>query len=130
MTLSSTLNMASPERQELIRNAITFLNDPKACLFLSPGPSVMLNDVMVQAQSSPLAQRVQFLEAKGLTAPEIEEAMRQAAATQSGPGPLRTSQQYSAPYQPMYGPVPYAAQPPQQAWDWRDYFVRKLQTSC
>jgi peroxin-14 len=74
---------------------------------------------MQQTQASPLAQRIQFLEAKGLTALEIEDAMRQSAAnhTQQQPHP--------ASYLPVYGPSPYAAIPPQLApqWDWRDYFV-------
>ncbi|KAJ7254035.1 hypothetical protein B0H12DRAFT_1115652 [Mycena haematopus] len=52
--------MASPERQELIRNAVVFLNDPTS-------------------QSSPLTHRIQFLEAKGLTPAEIDLAIRQAA---------------------------------------------------
>ena len=80
----------------------------------------MLTDLEAQIQSSALTQRVQFLEAKGLTGPEIDEAMRQASRNQSyGPPP----QVYAgAPY-PVYGPSPYAAQPPNQPWDWRDYFV-------
>jgi peroxin-14 len=73
----------------------------------------------VQTQSSPLAQRVQFLEAKGLTSSEIEEAMRQAGSNQSASYVL--APQYAA-YPPVYGNSPYAAQPP-QPWDWRDYFV-------
>ncbi|TCD61756.1 mediator complex subunit [Steccherinum ochraceum] len=95
--------MASPDRQELIRNAVVFLADPKI-------------------QSSPLAQRVQFLEAKGLTAPEIEEAMRQSTYNQS----LNVAhvQQHAPQYGAGYGPpMPYAAQPPNQVWDWRDYFI-------
>lgn len=95
--------MASPDRQELIRNAVSFLADPKI-------------------QSSPLTQRVQFLEAKGLTAPEIEEAMRQANRNQSMQmvqGPV----QQHIPYGTGYGPpIPYA-QSPVQPWDWRDYFI-------
>ncbi|KAI0639763.1 peroxisomal membrane anchor protein conserved region-domain-containing protein [Trametes polyzona] len=96
--------MATPDRQELVRNAVAFLSDPKA-------------------QASPLAQRVQFLEAKGLTGPEIEEAMRQAALSQGPPRPQ--VQAYSpTPYAPVYGPMPYTpAQAPPQQWDWRDYFI-------
>ncbi|KAI9508782.1 hypothetical protein F5148DRAFT_1299180 [Russula earlei] len=86
------------DRQELIRNAVSFLADPKA-------------------QASPLAQRIQFLEAKGLTGPEIEEAMRQ--ANSYGPQPLQS------PFSPVYGPLPYVTQsiPP---WDWRDYFITSV----
>ncbi|KAI0307802.1 peroxisomal membrane anchor protein conserved region-domain-containing protein, partial [Multifurca ochricompacta] len=85
-------------RQELILNAVTFLTDPKT-------------------QASPLAQRVQFLEAKGLTGTEIEEAMRQANSSDPHPSHL---QQPS--YNPMYGPLPYVPQHNPQ-WDWRDYFI-------
>ncbi|KAL7285178.1 hypothetical protein ACG7TL_000271 [Trametes sanguinea] len=96
--------MSTADRQELMRNAVAFLSDPKA-------------------QASPLAQRVQFLEAKGLTAPEIEEAIRQAAMTQNvsraAPQPYPPTQ-----YGPVYGPIPYGPMPPQsQQWDWRDYFI-------
>lgn len=72
----------------------------------------------LQAQASPLAQRVQFLEAKGLTGPEIEEALRQANASRPLPSHIQ-----QPPYGPVYGPLPYVPQlnPP---WDWRDYFVR------
>ncbi|CCM05146.1 uncharacterized protein FIBRA_07355 [Fibroporia radiculosa] len=100
--------MATSDRQELVRSAVDFLSDPKT-------------------QASPLAQRVQFLEAKGLNNNEIDEAMRQAALNQS-PYSLRTyPQSYStASYPPVYGPSPYAAQPPPQAWDWRDYFITAI----
>ncbi|KAI0257559.1 hypothetical protein BJV78DRAFT_1349405 [Lactifluus subvellereus] len=85
------------DRQELIRNAVAFLTDPKT-------------------QASPLAQRVQFLEAKGLTGPEIEQAMRQANSSGSHPSPLQPS------FGPVYGPLPYIPQQ-QPPWDWRDYFI-------
>ncbi|KAJ4489330.1 hypothetical protein C8J55DRAFT_450376 [Lentinula edodes] len=80
------------DREELIRNAIAFLSDPKS-------------------QSSPLAQRIQFLEAKGLTPPEIDLAVRQ-ASNQSGAIP------YNPGFPPAFG-SPYSA----QQWDWRDYFI-------
>ena len=65
-----------------------------------------------------MAQRVQFLEAKGLTGPEIEEALRQASSSRPLPSHVQQPQ-----YGPVYGPLPYVPQlnPP---WDWRDYFVR------
>ncbi|OBZ79161.1 Peroxisomal membrane protein PER10 [Grifola frondosa] len=99
--------MATPDRQELIRNAVVFLADPKT-------------------QSSPLAQRVQFLEAKGLTGVEIEEAMKQTAMNQGAR--QMPMQQYAAPYPPVYGPAPYGTQPPPQPWDWRDYFITAVVT--
>jgi hypothetical protein len=71
----------------------------------------------VQSQGSSLAQKIQFLEAKGLTPAEIEDALRQA--------PLSNAARANASYpQPVYGPMPYQlAQPPPGQWDWRDYFV-------
>ncbi|KZV71284.1 hypothetical protein PENSPDRAFT_751843 [Peniophora sp. CONT] len=85
------------DRQELLRNAVAFLNDPKT-------------------QGSPLAQRVQFLQAKGLTPQEIDIAMGQAAPAASGPST------YASPYPSAYAPM--GAYPPgPQPWDWRDYFI-------
>jgi len=70
-----------------------------------------------QSQSSSLAQKIQFLEAKGLTSTEIEDALRQAS--------LSNAARANAPQsQPVYGPMPYQlVQPPPGQWDWRDYFV-------
>ncbi|KAJ2913401.1 hypothetical protein MD484_g7033, partial [Candolleomyces efflorescens] len=87
--------MATPDRQELIRNAVSFLNDPKARIHLTRH-SITL---------TPLP----FLEAKGLTPAEVDIAFRQAAA--SGPAPPPAA----------YGPNPYLPQPPRS--DWRDYFI-------
>ncbi|KAF8832410.1 hypothetical protein HHX47_DHR1001399 [Lentinula edodes] len=81
------------DREELIRNAIAFLSDPKS-------------------QSSPLAQRIQFLEAKGLTPPEIDLAVRQ-ASNQSAAAAI--------PYNPGFPPA-FGSPYPAQQWDWRDYF--------
>ncbi|KAF7339405.1 GRIP domain-containing protein [Mycena sanguinolenta] len=63
-----------------------------------------------QSQSSPLTQRIQFLEAKGLTPAEIDLAVRQATQGSS--------------YTPGYAPTPYPLiPPPPYRWDWRDYFI-------
>ena len=81
---------------------------------------------MYQTQQAPLAQRVQFLEAKGLTGPEIEEAMRQAANHSARSQPAAQPQNnFQSPY-PAYGPAPYPGIYPSQQWDWRDYFVGHL----
>ncbi|KAI0051777.1 hypothetical protein FA95DRAFT_1485012 [Auriscalpium vulgare] len=93
--------MSTPDRLDLIRNAVSFLTDPKA-------------------QGSPFAQRIQFLEAKGLTGPEIEDAMRQAAAYNS----TAQASTYQPAYGPVYGPHPYA--PQSNEWDWRDYFITAI----
>ncbi len=78
---------------------------------------------LLQAQASSLAQRVQFLEAKGLTGSEIEEALRQANSSRPLPSHIQ-----QPPYGPVHGPLPYVPQlnPP---WDWRDYFVRATNTT-
>lgn len=82
-----------------------------------------LSDIALgsQSQSSTFAQRIQFLEAKGLTPSEIEEAMRQAAL------PQNNSPQYSqyGPY-PQYGPQFNMMGPTRPPLDWRDYFVSRL----
>ncbi|KAJ3787999.1 peroxisomal membrane anchor protein conserved region-domain-containing protein [Lentinula aff. detonsa] len=79
------------DREELIRSAVAFLSDPKS-------------------HSSPLAQRIQFLEAKGLTPSEIDWAVRQAS-----------NQSSTISYNPGY-PSGYGL-PTAQQWDWRDYFI-------
>ncbi|KAK2461859.1 hypothetical protein APHAL10511_006322 [Amanita phalloides] len=81
------------DRQELVRNAVAFLVDAKT-------------------QASPVSQRVQFLEAKGLSPQEIDLAFKQAAAAQP----------YQVQYVPTHGSPPYQlAHGPR--WDWRDYFI-------
>lgn len=68
---------------------------------------------------------MQFLEAKGLSGPEIEEAMKQAASqTAQLQSAAQPQNRFQSPY-PTYGPAPYPSYPSQQ-WDWRDYFVRHL----
>ncbi|KAF5374834.1 hypothetical protein D9758_000210 [Tetrapyrgos nigripes] len=83
----------SGQREELIRNAVAFLSDPKS-------------------QASPIAQRIQFLESKGLTPTEIDLAFRQVSSPQAA-GPVVA-------YRGSF-PNPYGQ--PSNAWDWRDYFI-------
>lgn len=111
--------MSSPDRQELIRNAVVFLGDPKVIVSSCSCLDRSLRS-FIQAQASPLAQRIQFLEAKGLTPPEIDIAIKQASLTtpQQTPYAPGYSQNYS-----IVGP----AQP--QRWDWRDYFACRPQIS-
>jgi peroxin-14 len=81
------------DRHELVRNAVAFLSDP-------------------QTQASPLAQRIQFLEAKGLSSAEIDDAFRQTT--------LANGQQrnYATPY-----PSGAYYAPHEPGWDWRDLFI-------
>lgn len=117
------------DRAPLIQNAILFLNDPKT-------------------QSSSLTSRIQFLESKGLTEKEIEQAIREAAdgygsSTGSGAGMGMgqgegerererigpTSSPYGRPPERPSVPAPnygygytYSSpEPPRK--DWRDLFV-------
>ncbi|KAF4623672.1 hypothetical protein D9613_001865 [Agrocybe pediades] len=92
--------MSTPDRQELIRNAVAFLADPKS-------------------QASPVTQRIQFLEAKGLTPPEIDVALKQAALVTTGPVNQTAPTPYSVNYYTAARPPP----PPPHRWDWRDYFI-------
>ncbi|OCB85672.1 hypothetical protein A7U60_g7323 [Sanghuangporus baumii] len=76
---------------------------------------------MTQTQGSSLTQRIQFLEAKGLTPSETEEVMKQASFEQNAAvqaTPYYPPYQYRSPY-PTFGSVP----PLQQPLDWRDYFI-------
>ncbi|CAD6886204.1 unnamed protein product [Tilletia laevis] len=113
-------------RPDLVSSAISFLSDPKV-------------------QASSLSQRVSFLEAKGLSPLEIDEAMRQVGggSSSSGAGQLQAysgpSSQVPAPYygappanypqRPMY---PYqaanAAAAQKQGLDWRDWFIMTVVT--
>ncbi|KAI8972489.1 peroxisomal membrane anchor protein conserved region-domain-containing protein [Pilobolus umbonatus] len=78
-------------REDLISSAISFLSDPKV-------------------QSSPLAKKVSFLESKGMTSEEIEEAMARLNGRTPAPAPL---------VQPTL-PPPVPARP---SFDWRDIFI-------
>lgn len=81
--------MASP-RNDMVSSAVTFLRDQSVA-------------------SSPLAKRIAFLEAKGLTQREIDEALRQ-ASTYASSSPASAYPRYSTPAQ-------------QQGRDWRDWFI-------
>jgi len=76
-------------RTELIQSAVNFLRDPSIA-------------------ASPLAKRIAFLEAKGLTPSEIEESIRLSNSPNQYDGRL-----------PMYG----SQQAFQQGKDWRDWFI-------
>ncbi|KAK4053582.1 peroxisomal membrane protein pex14 [Microbotryomycetes sp. JL221] len=84
------------DRQQLITNAVTFLRDPSA-------------------QASPLAQRVSFLESKGLTPQEIELALQQA---HHGQQTYNGAAMVSRPGSGMM-----AMQTREFERDWRDWFI-------
>ncbi|KAL0080477.1 peroxisomal membrane anchor protein conserved region-domain-containing protein [Phycomyces blakesleeanus] len=93
-------------REDLITSAISFLSDPKV-------------------QSAPLAKKVSFLESKGMTSEEIEEAMARSSgkvATSSVPSSVGIPQ---GPGMHVSGPM--VMQPPpvpqRPSYDWRDIFI-------
>ncbi|KAG1046080.1 hypothetical protein G6F43_011170 [Rhizopus delemar] len=89
-------------REDLITSAISFLSDPKV-------------------QSAPLAKKVSFLESKGMTSEEIEEAMARA----NGKSPSTTTTTVS--HQPGMAAQSAVMPPPQvpvrPSYDWRDIFI-------
>jgi len=78
-------------RDSLISSAVGFLQDPTVA-------------------SSPLAKRIAFLESKGLTSSEIEEALRRTSNLST------TQNAFAAGYRGPY-------QADRNATDWRDWFV-------
>ncbi|KAK7204597.1 microbody biogenesis protein peroxin 14 [Myxozyma melibiosi] len=96
-------------REDLLDQAVRFLADPKAA-------------------ESPLAQRLQFLESKGLTELEIAEALKRASkpSSSSSSSPSQSSQATAyAPPRPAYlpGQAYQPAPPPLPQRDWKDIFV-------
>jgi hypothetical protein len=97
--------MSSPQpRQDLIQNAILFLQDPKT-------------------QSSPLTSKIEFLQAKGLNESEIQDALSRSSSSSSSQPVQRQSQSIGGPsggygYGTRYEMAPV---PPKR--DWRDLFV-------
>lgn len=94
-------------REDLVKSAVAFLNDPKVA-------------------DATLAKRIEFLESKGLNKEEIQEALQRANNGESGAssGSTTTSSSSSAPAVP-YRPSYAVAQPPPPlpTRDWKDYFV-------
>lgn len=101
-------------REDLITSAISFLSDPKV-------------------QSAPLAKKVSFLESKGMTSEEIEEAMARAngkaasttttttTSTVPQQGGMMVQQQPGMVLQHVPPPLP-----PRPAYDWRDIFIAAI----
>ncbi|QRV76301.1 peroxisomal membrane anchor protein (Pex14) [Ceratobasidium sp. AG-Ba] len=92
------------DRQELVKNAVKFLSDP-------------------QIQSAPLTKRISFLESKGLTNTEIEEAIAESASSSTASRPALN---YSVPQSGFHGAGILTTSPPVPQRDWRDYFIMAL----
>lgn len=91
-------------REDLISSAISFLSDPKV-------------------QSAPLAKKVSFLESKGMTSEEIEEAMARVNGKSAAVATTTTTVGNPQPGTVMY---PAAVPPPvptRPSYDWRDIFI-------
>ncbi|KAI8808470.1 peroxisomal membrane anchor protein conserved region-domain-containing protein [Cladochytrium replicatum] len=90
--------MADAKRDDLIESAVRFLKDPKV-------------------QSSPLAKRISFLETKGLTSAEIEEALARMNGSSASGSTQQTATATAAPQQqqqvgyPQGQYQPYPQQP-------------------
>jgi peroxin-14 len=85
---------------------------------------------MPQVQSSTLQERIQFLQGKGLSEPEIQQALSEAANPAVAPQQVVHTQAYApAPppayaRAPQYGFQPFVPPPPEAPKrDWRDIFV-------
>ncbi|GAA5905169.1 hypothetical protein JCM6882_000399 [Rhodosporidiobolus microsporus] len=106
------MSAASPppggDRTALLASAVSFLRDPSTA-------------------SSPLAQRIAFLESKGLTQPEIQGALAQAQGSSGGgAGPVVPGGGVGArPYGGGYGAPGYGYGGGMREYekDWRDWFI-------
>lgn len=107
------------DRIELLKNAIAFLSDSKVCK-IAIKHSQLTRISHLQAREASYTQKIQFLESKGLTNAEIDEALRQTTATPSNIYP-RSSVPSSGLTPSIYG-LPQSA--PTRELDWRDFFVR------
>ncbi|KAG0267163.1 peroxisomal membrane protein pex14 [Mortierella polycephala] len=97
-------------REDILASAIKFLQDPKV-------------------QASSLGKKVAFLESKGLTQQEIEEAMARANGTSTGAAGTvamaapSVPTQYTAVAHPGQGQVMMAPPPLPPKYDWKDMFI-------
>ncbi|GAA5866458.1 hypothetical protein JCM8547_000631 [Rhodosporidiobolus lusitaniae] len=90
------------DRSALLASAVSFLRDPST-------------------SSSPLAQRISFLESKGLTQPEIQSALAQASSAPAPYAPGPPVPRGGAPYG-GYGGQPFPGVREYEK-DWRDWFI-------
>jgi peroxin-14 len=88
-------------RQDMIHNAVLFLQDPKV-------------------QSSSLTSRIEFLEAKGLNEAEIEESLKRAKQQSAGSQSASSATPFSG---GGFGWETQTQRPEPPRRDWRDLFV-------
>lgn len=115
--------MSDRVRQDMVTNAVSFLTDPS------------VND-------TPITKKIQFLESKGMTNAEIQQAMMQSQQQpiQSAPPYVQPSQQQSIsnssqasqqiPSYPYYAnSLPPLPPPPPRNYDWKDYVIMGTATA-
>ena len=97
--------MSSPQtRQDLVQNAVLFLQDPKT-------------------QSSPLTSKIEFLQAKGLNESEIQDALSRSSSSSTQSNQSQSIGGPSSGYgEGGYG-MRYEMAPVPPKRDWRDLFV-------
>ena len=100
--MPSAAGPSSSSRAELIHNAVLFLSDPKV-------------------SQSTLTAKIEFLQSKGLSEAEIQQAFAQASSSNGSSGPSHQPPiGYNYGYNTDY--ALRAPEPPRR--DWRDIFVR------
>lgn len=102
--------MSDSIRQEMVTNAVSFLTDPS------------VND-------TPLTKKIQFLESKGMSNPEIQQALLHSqqqnlnsSQAQQSNIPTSSSVVPTSNYPTYYGSLPPPPQPP-RSYDWKDYVI-------
>ncbi|OLY83727.1 Peroxisomal membrane protein PER10 [Smittium mucronatum] len=103
---------AAEPREDVISSAVRFLSDPKV-------------------QSASLAKQVSFLETKGLTSVEIEDALKRAKlevpqglnSVQNQSNINQTGALVSAPKVALSQYQSYPTPPPRPRYDWKDFFI-------
>ncbi|KAJ2904680.1 hypothetical protein MKZ38_007421 [Zalerion maritima] len=101
-------------RQDIVDSAVTFLQDPSVA-------------------SSPIENRIAFLQSKNLTKEEVDAALGRAEGAPPAQQPVATPQpsqyppgpvqQYGGYQQPPYGWQQQQQAPPVPKRDWRDWFI-------
>lgn len=105
-------------RQDMVASAVSFLTDPSV-------------------HETPLTKKIQFLEAKGMSSGEIQQALVQAqngaaAPAQTAAAVPAAAAAAPAVYPPYYGSNAYPPPPPPPAprnYDWKDYVIMGTTTA-
>ncbi|KAG9288478.1 hypothetical protein G9A89_015684 [Geosiphon pyriformis] len=94
-------------REDLINSAVKFLKD-------------------ANIQKHSLQSKLSFLESKGMTSEEIEEALRQAKGSPPSKVTTMISPQPTTQLMVPTGQAMYPSPPPVTRMDWRDYFIAAI----